>query len=384
MRRNAPLLILALAVAACTIEVPTVTGPTFELTHETEAGGPVEIDLTDDALMARIGIDSPAEIHWLRKLPGVDLVGVTPEVIPEEHELLEAALAELPAQLVVRPRLIIRTSRPPTVEHEDPFAVARGPDVWVFDDTFSWDGGGVGRLTMVRVLAHEFTHIAQFEALDPVVVGEVAAGRSGDLSLVHSLLVADFVAATGWVVDPDSESGWRLDGAAASQYGATSPIEDMAESVALMVTGLGDGIPATHRAWVERWLGAPERVLAAGKPWAPGEAAEVLSGSPLYDVERVAQMAGEREAEVLVYQLPSTAPPAEDLAVTVGLRLTERGLPGTLGRVDDEDVLRFAGRFDRADGTIYWVELWDFREAPGYANAPDGPTISYVIIYPDS
>ncbi len=373
---------LGLALGGCTIEVPTVTGPTFDLTSDTEANGPIAIDLDDDALMAKLGVDSPAEVHWLRKLPGVDLVGITPAVVPEEHDLLAAAMAELPDQLSIRPRLIIRTSIPPTAEHDDPFAVTRGPDVWIFDDTFSWDGGGVGRLTMLRVLAHEFAHVAQFEALDPQVVGDVAAGRSSDLSLVHSLLVKDFVEATGWTADPSSESGWRLDGPASTTYGATSPIEDLAESVALVVTGLGDGIPTTHRVWVEKWLGAPERVLAAGKPWAPGEAIEVLSGTPLYDVERVAQLAGTRAAEVLTYQLPATSPPAADLAVTVSLRLTERGLPGTMGRVDDESVLRFAGRFNRADGTIFWVELWDFRDAPGYANPPDGPALSYVVIYP--
>ncbi len=369
-------------LSGCTIEVPTVTGPTFELTSATEAAGPLEIDLDDDALMAKLGVDSPAEVHWLRKLPGVDLVGITPDVVPEEHDLLAAAMSELPHQLSVRPRLIIRTEIPPTADHEDPFAVTRGPDVWIFDDTFLWDGGGVGRLTMVRVLAHEFTHVAQFAALDPVIVGEVAARKSSDLSLTHSLLVKDFVAATGWVVDSTTESGWRLAGPASTDYGASSPVEDMAESVALMVTGLGDGLPATHRAWVEKWLGAPERVLAAGKPWAPGEAIEVLSGTPLYDTDRVAQMAAEREAETLTYQLPASAPPAADLAVTVSLRLTERQLPGTMGRVEDENVLRYAGRFDRSDGTIFWVELWDFREAPGYTNAPDGPALTYVIIYP--
>jgi len=190
--------------------------------------------------------------------------------------------------------LIIRTEIPPTSDHEDPFAVTRGPDVWIFDDTFLWDGGGVGRLTMVRVLAHEFTHVAQFAALDPVVVGDVAARRSSDLSLTHSLLVKDFVTATGWIADSTTESGWRLEGAASTEYGATSPIEDMAESVALMVTGLGDGLPATHRAWVEKWLGAPERVLAAGKPWVvacdePGDAMHSLltdAEDPFHDDAR--------------------------------------------------------------------------------------------------
>lgn len=384
--RYLTILLVAFGLSAgCTIEVPTVTVATFDFpTRATDTTvdptGPIAINPDDDALMARLGVAAPAEIHWLRKLPGVDLVGTTPEVVIAEHDLMAAAMAELPPQLSVRPRLVIRSANPPTAEHADPFAVARGPDVWVFDETFRSLGSNLGRLTMARVLAHEFAHVAQFAALDPEVVGDVAAGRSSDLSLSHSLLVQDFVAATGWEID--ASGGWTLAGAAATEYGSTSPIEDMAESVALVVMGLGDLIPATHLRWVEDWLGATERLLAAGKPWVPLGSIEVLSDTPLHDIEHVAELAGGRDVEVLTYQLPITAAPASELALSVGLRLTERQLPGTMGRVDDPDVLRYAGRFDRQDGTIFWVELWDFREAPGYTNAPDGPALSYVMIYP--
>ncbi len=367
----------AAAASACTIEVPTVTGPTFDLSHETTASGPIEIDLRDDALMARLGVDSPAEIRWLRPLDGVDLVGITPEIEPGEHELLMDALAELPEELSIRPRLIIRSDRPPTAEFSDPFAVARGPDVWLFDATFEWDGGGVSRFTMARVLAHEFAHIAQFEALDPVVVGDVAARRSSDLSLANSLLLQDFISATGWERDGD---GWRLEGAASSEYGATNPVEDMAEAVSLIVAGLGDGVPAPQTAWVERWLGATSDELAAGSPWAPAGSEEIVSGTPLYDEARVARIAGDRPLEPLSYQLPADAPPATDLATAAAARLRARGMTGALGQVEDEAVTRFAGRFDRPDGSILWVELWDFREAPGYDNVPNAPVLSYVLI----
>lgn len=368
---------LACIVAACTIEVPTVTGPTFDLSHETTAGGPIEIDLRDDALMARLGVDSPAEIRWLRPLDGVDLVGITPEIEPGEHELLMDALAELPPHLRVRPRLIIRSARPPTAEFSDPFAVARGPDVWLFDASFEWDGAGVNRFTMARVLAHEFAHIAQFEALDPIVVGDVAAGRSTDLSLRNSLLVRDFVAATGWERDGD---GWRLEGEPASEYGVTSPVEDLAEAVSLIIAGLGDGVPPAHTAWVEEWLGAPADVLAEGAPWAPSGAVEIVSGTPLFDEQRVARLADDGPLEVLSYQLPQDAPAGEALAATVGERLGARKVVGALGRVDDPAVTRFAGRFDRPDGTILWVELWDFREAPGYEGGPEAPVLTYVLV----
>ncbi|NND84291.1 MAG: hypothetical protein HKN46_03995 [Acidimicrobiia bacterium] len=381
MRPRSTRVVLALALvvgaAACTIEVPTVTGPTFDLSHETTVAGPIDIDLRDDALMARLGVDSPAEIRWLRPLDGVDLVGVTPEIEPGEHELLINALAELPPQLDVRPRLIIRSDRPPTAEFSDPFAVARGPDVWLFDATFEWDGAGVNRFTMARVLAHEFAHIAQFEALDPVVVGDVAARRSSDLSLTNSLLLQDFIAATGWERDGEE---WQLDGAASSEYGATNPIEDMAEAVSLIVAGLGDGVPGPQAAWVEAWLGVPADVLAEGAPWAPADAIEIVSGTPLFDEARVARLAGDGPIEVLSYQLTGDAPDGPSLAALVGERLGDRKVIGALGRVDDPAVMRFAGRFDRPDGSILWVEVWDFREAPGYENVPDAPVLSYVLI----
>jgi hypothetical protein len=367
----------AIGAAACTIEVPTVTGPTFDLSHETTAGGPIDIDLRDDALMARLGVDSPAEIRWLRPLDGVDLVGITPEIEPGEHELLMAALAELPPQLGIRPRLIIRSDRPPTAEFSDPFAVARGPDVWLFDATFEWDGAGVNRFTMARVLAHEFAHIAQFESLDPAVVGDVATGRSSDLSLTNSLLLQDFVAATGW---QGSGEEWTLEGAAASEYGATNPIEDMAEAVSLVIAGLGDGVPEAQVAWVEGWLGAPADVLAEGAPWAPADAIEIVSGTPLFDEARVARLADDGPIEVLSYQLAPDAPEGPELSELASDRLADRKVIGQLGRVDDPAVMRFAGRFDRADGTILWVEVWDFRDAPGYDNVPDAPVLTYVLI----
>ena len=368
---------LALAATACTIEVPTVTGPTFDLSHETTAGGPIDIDLRDDALMARLGVDSPAEIRWLRPLDGVDLVGITPEIEPGEHELLIAALAELPPQLDIRPRLIIRSDRPPTAEFSDPFAVARGPDVWLFDATFEWDGAGVNRFTMARVLAHEFAHIAQFESLDPVVVGEVAVRRSSDLSLTNSLLLQDFIASTGW---ERSGGEWTLGGAAASEYGATNPIEDMAESVSLVIAGLGDGVPEAQVAWVEAWLGAPADVLAEGAPWAPADAIEIVSSTPLFDEARVGRLAGDEPIEVLSYELTSDAPSGPELAAITSERLQDRKVIGQLGRVEDPAVMRFAGRFDRPDGSILWVEVWDFRDAPGYENVPDAPVLTYVLI----
>lgn len=363
--------------SSCTIEVPTVTGPTFDLSHETVASGPIEIDLRDDALMARLGVDSPAEIRWLRPLDGVDLVGITPEIEPGEHDLLIDALAELPSQLGIRPRLIIRSDRPPTAEFTDPFAVARGPDVWLFDATFEPDGAGMNRFTMARVLAHEFAHIAQFASLDPVVVGDVAARRSSDLSLTNSLLVQDFVASTGWSPSGD---GWALDGPAASEYGSTTPVEDMAEAVSLIIAGLGDGLPAGHVAWVEGWLGAPADVLAEGAPWAPASAVEVVSATPLFDEARVARLAGDGPIEVVSYELGVDAPLGPDLATLVGDRLTSRRMVGRLGRVDDPGVMRFAGRFDRSDGSILWVELWDFREESGYENVPDAAVLTYVLI----
>lgn len=374
MRRVLPLL---LVVAACGGAVPTVTTQASDTTFVAGVQ-PVEIDLADDDQLTQLGAPRPEGARWLRPIEGTELVGTTESVDPAELRLVDEAMRLLPAGLGPLPRLIVRTpTSPPVPGRSDPSAVAVGPDIYLFDDTFQRDGLPIGPLGLARILSHEIVHIAQFETLDPLHVGEALA-LGFPVDLTRTTLMDTFAPTAGWTVD---ENAWLAPAATATAYGATNPIEDMAESVSLVVTGLGDSVPPPQRGWVEAWLGTSADELASGMPWAPAGSEEVLSASPLYDEDAVAAIEGDLR-EYIVYAIPIPAASGADLATEAQGRLRARGLTGTLGAVADDRIARWSGRFDRPDGVVVWTELWDFRDAPGFTDGPDGPVLSYVLIWP--
>jgi hypothetical protein len=377
MRRALPIIVL-LVLAACGNAAPSVGTSADDQTVTTTGVTPVAVDLTDDDQLAALGAPRPEGARWLRPIEGTELVGTTETVDPDELRLLDEAMRLLPPGLGPLPRLIVRTpTSPPVPGRSDPSGVAVGPDIYLFDATFERDGLAIGPLGLARILSHEIAHIAQFQTLDPTHVGEVLE-RGGRVDLTRSTLVDGFASEAGWAI---VDEAWVAPPSTVTEYGGTNPIEDMAEAISLVVTGLGDGVPGPQRAWVEGWLGAEADVLAAGMPWAPAGSDEVLSASPLFDEDAVAAIPGDLR-EYLVYAVPVDSPDAATLAATAQERLRARGLEGTLGEVADERIARWSGRFDRADGVVVWAELWDFREAPGFTDGPEGPVLSYVLIWP--
>ena len=360
--------ILAVVAAGCAVGAPTPPpAPTLTLAPVT----PVEVDLTDDAQMAALGAPRPGGIRWSRPVTGSELAGTTRSVDAAELILVDDALRLVPEGLGPLPRLVVRTPMPPAgAVRAAPSAVAVGPDVYLFDATFERDG--LGPVGLARILSHEIVHIAQFATLDPTHVGGVI-DHGGRVDLTRSVLVAGFVSATGWEVSDDA---WVAPPAVSTPYGGTHPTEDMAEAVSLVVTGLGDLVPDAQRLWVEGWLDAATDELAAGMPWVPAGSSEVLSASPLWDDAAIARIGGET-LEHLVFQTDGTH---GDLASTLESRLRDRAMAGSLGRVNDDRIARWAGRFDRGDDLVWWVELWDFTQAPGFSEGPDTPVISYTLV----
>ena len=373
MPHRALLLSLALAlVASACVVGGTETSPTA--------------DVADPGVLERLGIDGPGPIVWQRSGDGIEIVGTTPSADPAEMELLQAALGDIPDairdEIIVR--FIVRTASADDANlHPATAAFTRGPDMYLIDRTFREEGAGSTRLGLSRVLIHEMAHVAQFEALSPDYVDRVLDGSITTTDTGNgSTLVRNFAEFVGWRDTGTDEFNpeWSLPDApnGTTQYGATAPDEDMAEALAMVVLGRAALISAERVQWIESWLEVDARDFAGGNPWLPPGSTEVFFSEPLYDEAAVAQLR-RPHAEASYWELADTMPPAGQLADRIGVELRGRSLTGNLEPVDDPRLARFSGRFIRADGVSFWVELWDFRDATGFRSAPDAPVLTYVM-----
>ena len=365
--RLAPLLIaIALAAAGC----GTAAGAT--------------IDLTDPDVLIRLDAAPPTDIDWKRTIDGVAVAGAGTVADPAELAVLEAGLAEIPDELRERAGLgtIYRASDGVAGDVEEPtLAFSRGRDIYLLDRTFVVDGRFITRFELARVLGHELAHVAQFSALTGddlagLLDGE-AVPREVD-PIAESALVADFAAAAGW---RRAGTGWVLaDPSGTTTYGATAPDEDLAEVVSLMLIGRASWASAARVAWVEEWFGVSAAVLAGGKPYLPPGSVPLDTSQPLYGEAEAARF-GAVHTDAESFRLPVDGTSGEDLAASVAAELTGRGMAGTLDPVADDRVERYAGYFLRGDGVGLWVELWDFRRAPGFLDPPPYPVVTYVTLW---
>jgi hypothetical protein len=347
---------------------------------------PSSLDLTDEHLLDQLGAPPFGDTVWERTVDGLTVVGSRPHPDPAELELLAAALEEIPGTLMDqgRPREMIRIGSAPEEEQVGKaVAFTKGPDVYLVDRTFNPHGNGTTRLDLARALAHEIAHVAQFMALDPSYIQAVLDGELERVDPADgSQLVRDFAAATGWS-DTSSDplhASWHLDGPAATDYGATGPAEDMAESIAMVTMGRANWIPDDHVRWVENWLDANAIELGTGKPWIPAGSTEVATGQDLYDVDALTAAApGVTHRGAHYFELPVSIDDYLVFEPELEHQLAQRGLSGTFSRSDMQDVPHYEGLFTRRDGVRFWVELWDFRRT-GPDN-PNVPLLAYVQLW---
>ena len=336
-------------------------------------------DLDDPVVAAAIGSPQFADIAWERRAGRWTIVGDGPLPQPTDVEIIQAASSDIPAEIAIGPRQLIRTASagvPADHPASVAVAVAKGPDVYLLDAAFAGSQAAT-RWSVGRVLVHELVHVAQWYELSDAYV---AAARAGDIEPLTlddgSKLVADWADATGWAdatADPLTAT-WSLTGTAPNAYAQTSPTEDMAESVSLAAAGLGDWLDPARAAWVEDWAGVSLETLAAGKPWAPLGAVEVTSEGALYDETAAAAAAptASTHADALYFELPSDSPPIGEIAAVLTSRLNGRDIPGDL-RLDGQ---RYNGTFVRSDGSVFWVELIEGRDL-----GADGPLLIYVWLW---
>jgi hypothetical protein len=335
-----------------------------------------------DAPTSNLAVPDPGPISWRRNLAGIEVVGSNTDPDATELAMLERALDELPDELIEAAdlRRVVRVSQGQAEAGTAAYAV--GPDLYLIDETFRDLGSGFTTVDLVRLLAHELTHNAQFSELTEADLARMRGQKSAD-PIPGSDFVATFAARTGWTNQrqPPDPPDWTL---AASQrtttYGASAPEEDMAESVADVIAGGEPEVSPGRVEWVEDWLGAAATDLAGSRPWVPSGASRVVTQQPLHDEEEVARRSS-GDHEIVSYAFGGPQPGATELARRIEANLVERGVAGSLGRVDDDRLDRYAGYFIRGDGVGYWIELWDFRTATGFSSAPDDVVVTYAILW---
>lgn len=329
-----------------------------------------------------LDVPEPDPIDWRRTVAGIEVLGSGTRPDPEELAALERALLELPDQLLATapPRRIVRV-REGRAE-ADTAAYTIGPDIYLIDETFTHLSDGFATFDLVRLLAHEFAHVAQFQQLTDADVDLVTKNNLDD-PIPTSAFVAGFADATGWS-DRGRASGvpdWVLTSpGGTTSYGATAPEEDMAESVADAVAGGAPTVSTDRLRWVEEWLRADSADLAGGRPWAPVGSTRIVSEEELYDRQEV-QRRATGPVEVLSFSLPDGEQEGVALAQEIERALSGQDVAGAFARVPDDRIERYAGFFLRGDGVGYWAELWDFRNAPGYVDPPRHPVLTYVVLW---
>jgi hypothetical protein len=344
----------------------------------------ITTDPNDAGVLSDLGLGPQEGVIWSRAVAGFEVIGVRTAADPVELELLSAAIAEIPDEVLslVEVRNIVRIDELPDADlHPATLALARGPDIFLFDATFAALGPDPTAYGLAGVIAHEIAHVGQYAALEPAEIEALLAGSAPVDPITASAFVRNYADATGWRdagSDPATPVWVPPGSAAASAYARTAPEEDMAESFAAIALGRSDGLAPERIDFIEAWTGSPARAFTNGRPFVPAGAEPIESASPLYDEEAVDRYnAGHVEPEYFL--LPADAPPIDDLVATIGAELNRRGLAGTLQSVAAAPAPRYHGYFLRGDGVGWWVEVWEFRDG-GYRNAPDGPVLAYVML----
>jgi hypothetical protein len=180
----------------------------------------------------------------------------------KEISILKSVIDAMPQKLFdYRPWAIVSTNfNQNEISHVNPEGVAftSGPYIFVSDITFekqdSYDTGTYRGL--VRIFAHEFTHVAQFFEVkkDPEVLDENY--------LENTDFMMSWIKSTGW---QEQSHTWILNkDEVTTTYGATSPIEDIADSVGSMVVGEEFAVSQDRIDWIINWLGISKQELFVG------------------------------------------------------------------------------------------------------------------------
>lgn len=333
------------------------------------------VGVPSDANDVRFTPERPLQIDWVRTVAGYEISGSGRQIDLGELSLLQEAFEIMPDPVLelAQPDALFRIPRGEQVSSLAS-AFTKGSDIYITDHTFEV---AQTPLIMKSILAHELVHVAQFQAL--VVELEASGAIPTDDAMEGSALVRDFAEAVGWQADDSGDTVvWTLSfSRGTTEYGRSSPVEDMADSLAMIVTGAEDTISASRVTWITDWLDTSLATLDRGGLWVHETGERVTSEVDLFNSVLV-QTNGIVDPVPTYYAWDEDGSSIERLTNLVRQRLRAYGWAGTLTPIVDPAVPRVGGVFSIGARTM-WVEVWDFPHGQHVTGGPDGPLVAYVV-----
>lgn len=234
---------------------------------------------------------------------------------------------------------------------------------------------------------HELTHVAQFNdilyKLDKKTIDEsYNMGLTWIDLVLHSNLIKDFASLTGWEIN---SIGGRIqykltnpDLTKTSTYGKSQVHEDMAESVAAVVTTNTKSFSQSRIEWVQRFLNEDLVSISKHKFPFPRNMEQVTANNLQFDESKENAMKikyGYTDRQIFVSQEINSI---NQIEAFIRTELNTRGWKGSFTRSTDKDnVIRFKGDFKGLYRDMY-IEIYSYDEAIGYIIKPQG-TLMIVI-----
>lgn len=274
-------------------------------------------------------------------------------------------------------------------------AFASGP--YMFFDEKAFGGGTLGGLTSDNSVdqafisfEHELTHNAQFNEIKDDLANKLANTPKDQQLLwtkaaLSSKFLTDFALIASWEKgSSDNESDYTLKNKTAEKttdYGKTTVIEDMAETVSGIIATRDYQFSDTRKDWALQFLNESYDNLKKGKFPASSLFDPVKAFFPNYDLKKKDEYKAKyslADEQVFYNEKVGTI---EEVKNYLEPELKARGWDGTLTKeVKEDGVEIYKGDFTGNKRNMY-IELRTYDKAKGYSQKPDGTQIVVVSGY---
>ena len=274
-------------------------------------------------------------------------------------------------------------------------AYASGPYMFFNEESFS--GGTLGVLigdTSVdqafTSFEHELTHVSQFNTASNIIEEKLANTPAEekapwDEAALSSSLFDEFAQKAGWTkTTEEGKVKFELtnkDSEKTTDYGKTSIVEDMAETVSGIISTKDYDYSDGRKEWALKYLNEDYEKLKPGKFPFSAKFTPVKSFFPDYDLSKNDEYKAKYKLtaeQIFTYE---TANSLEEIKNYLQTELNNRGWTGTFTKETKENGVEiYKADFTGEKRDIY-VELRSYDNATGYETKPVGTVINVLSGY---